>query len=107
MPDTFYKYSQRQSSIMHENLEDRYRFFLDAAQDRISYFRDRGENDLAQHSTISLLEWIKYSYRNIGDNSIRHELAGIYKDNCSLVNVPSVMGIKKQMALLVWKYIRY
>ncbi len=107
IPDVLYRYYQRESSIMHENLAGRYRFFIEAALDSISYFRDRGENDLVQHSMISLLEWIKYSYRNIEDSSIKHELAGIYKDNCSLSNVPSVMGLKKQIALLIWKYIRY
>ncbi|MBE5825476.1 MAG: glycosyltransferase [Butyrivibrio sp.] len=107
LPETLYKYYQRELSIMHENLEDRYKFFLKAAKDRMGFFQSKGDSELEQHSRISLLEWIKYSYRNIENKEIKRELLEAYKGNVGLANVPSVMGIKKQMALLAWKYLRY
>lgn len=106
-PDVFYMYYQRPSSIMHHELETRFRFFIDALKERIKYFNDLGETELEQHSRISLLEWIKYSYRNIKDKKTKQELLEIYNDNVSFDNVPSVMGIKKMLALLLWKYFRY
>lgn len=107
IPDALYKYFQREASIMHEDLENRYGFFIDAIRDRIAYFHDLGEYDLEKHSRITLLEWIKYTYRNISDKEKKYELLGIYNENLSLDNAPDVMGIKKQMALILWKYIRY
>ena len=107
IPDGLYKYYQRNESIMHEDIENRYRFFMDAAIDRIDYFKERGETELEQHSRITLLEWIKYSYRNIEDKEKKIELVRIYKDNVNNGNAPSVMGTKKKMALLTWKYLRY
>ena len=107
IPDRYYKYFQREKSIMHEDLAYRYSFFLDALTDRMKYFSALGEHDLEQHSRISLLEWIKYSYRRIDDAEIRRELVNTYQDNISFRNAPVVMGRKKQMALLLWKYLRY
>ena len=107
MPETFYRYYQRESSIMHEELKNRYKFFLEAALGRIEFFHENGDVELEQHSKISLLEWIKYCCRNIGDNEVKKQLVKIYRDNCSLNSAPSVMGVNKRIALLAWKYFRY
>ena len=107
MPDDFYMYYQREVSIMHEDIEHRYQHFLEASLNRIKYFKENGENDLEEHSRITLLEWIKYSYRNIGDNEKKKELLGLYKENINANNAPSVMGKKKKLALLLWKYTQY
>lgn len=107
IPDTLYKYCQRDSSIMHEDLEDRYNYFIQAIQDRIAFFHDRGEDELEQHSRITLLEWIKYTYRNISNKEEKYKLLGLYNNNISLKNAPAVMGKKKQIALLLWKYLKY
>ena len=107
IPDAYYMYYQRHDSIMHEDIEGRYLDFLEASRQRIVYFHDRAETELEEHSIITLLEWIKYSYRNIGDKEIKKELRKIYKEYISLYNAPSVMGIKKKMALLLWKYLQY
>ncbi len=107
MPDALYNYYQRETSIMHENLEERFDFFLRFSLDRIQFFSDNNESELVQHSRISFLEWIKYSYRNIQDEKTKRYLLGVYKDTINFKNAPSVMGMKKKMALLTWKYIRY
>lgn len=107
IPDKLYKYYQRDDSIIHQELNDRYRFFVDAAIDRITFFHELGEDELEQHSRISLLEWIKYSYRNIEGKEKKYELLGVYRDNVNYLNAPVVLGMKKKMALLLWKYIRY
>ncbi len=107
IPDTLYKYYQRDDSIIHEDIKDRYRFYLDAVKDRISFFEEKGESDLVQHSRIAYLDWIKHSYRNIDDNDIRKELKELYDSSLNLANAPSVMGGGKRAALLLWKYIRY
>ena len=107
IPDTFYKYYQRSDSIIHDDLQDWYHFFISASIDRIKFFEEMGDDELSQHSRITLLEWIKYSYRNIHDKKIRKELAEAYKENLSFSNAPMVMGLKKKWALLLWKAIRY
>ncbi len=107
MPEPLYVYYQRQSSIMHEDLENRYSHFIDAAMKRIEFFKNEYDTELEQHSRITLLEWIKYSYRNVSDKALKQELLTTYKDNVGIGNVPSVMGAKKKMALLLWKYYRY
>lgn len=107
IPDTLYKYYQRGDSIMHVDLLGRYQFFLQASLDRMNYFNKLGETDLEEHSRITLLEWIKYTYRNIDDPSIKKELIKTYNENITLQNVPTVMGMKKSAALLLWKLIRY
>lgn len=107
MPEALYNYYQRNNSIMHENLEERFDFFLRSSLDRIKFFSDNNESELVQHSRISLLEWIKYSYRNIKDEEKKKYLLGVYKDTINLKNAPYVMGMKKKLALLTWKYIRY
>ena len=107
IPDTLYKYYQRDDSIMHEDLETRYHFFLQASLDRMDYFHKLGEAELEDHSRITLLEWIKYTYRNISDPLIKKELIKVYNENLALQNVPRVMGVKKSVALFLWKYIRY
>ncbi len=107
MPDALYNYYQRDTSIMHEELEDRFGFFLRSSLDRIKFFSDNNDSELEQHSRITLLEWIKYSYRNIQNEEKRKFLLGVYKDTINLKNAPSVMGMKKKMALLAWKYVRY
>ncbi len=107
LPEPFYKYYQREASIMHENLESRYTYFLKASKDRVQFFRKLNEKELEQHSLITLLEWIKYSYRRITENKIRKELVEQYKQSISFYNAPSVMGRKKQIALWLWKYIKY
>lgn len=107
IPDTLYKYYQRNDSIMHEDLEGRYHFFLQASLDRLDYFHKLGETDLEEHSRITLLEWIKYTYRNIDDPFTQKELIKTYKENITLKTVPKVMGMKKSTALFLWKFARY
>ncbi len=107
IPEDFYKYYQRSGSIIHSDLDKRYQFFLDAAYDRARFFNSKGDYELEQHSRVTLLEWIKYSYRNISDSEVRKKLKKLYDRNISFSNVPTVLGLKKAMALLLWKYIKY
>lgn len=106
-PKALYKYYQRTGGIMGGNLAERYSFLLDILDKRIQYFKAKGEKELSQHSTISLLENIKYYYRNISDDRIKKELVRKYEENISISAAPVVMGIKKKLSLLLWKYIRY
>ena len=106
-PAFVYKYYQRSNSIIHNDLEKRYTFFMDAALDRIDFFRQMNEPELVSHSKITLLEWIKYSYRNIDSEDKKKELLEKYKENINVLNAPSVLGVKKKISLLVWKYVRY
>ena len=107
MPDCLYMYYQREDSIIHNDLDKRYCYLIEALSDRIEFFREKGEIDLEEHSRISLLEWIKYSYRNIDDKLIKKELLEKYRGGLCISTAPGVMGIKKKLALLTWKYIRY
>jgi glycosyltransferase involved in cell wall biosynthesis len=107
IPDDLYMYYQREASIMHDDLENRYQDLLDALQKRIDFFREAKDVELEQHSRITLLEWIKYVYRNIDSKEKKRKLRGVYKQNINVNNAPSVMGSKKKLALLSWKMISY
>ncbi len=100
-------YYQRDVSIMHDDLENRYKDFMDASKQRIDFFHEKGEYELEQHSRITLLEWIKDAYRNLDSVDKKKELRRIYKQNININNAPSVMGEKKKMALFLWKIISY
>lgn len=106
-PDTLYNYTQRQESIIHENLEGWYADFIDAINDRIEYFRKLQEEELVQHCIISYLEWLKYAFRNTEDNETKKILIEKYNEKLNGENVPEIMGMKKKLALLIWKYFRY
>ena len=92
---------------MHDNFSKRYGFFIDILRERITFFEEKGEDELAQHSRITLLEWIKYSYRNIGDRDIKARLVQEYRGEINVANAPSVLGLRKKLALFSWKYFRY
>ena len=106
-PEALYNYFQRESSIMHDDFSKRYGFFIDILKERITFFKEKGENVLEQHSRITLLEWIKYSYRNIGDRDIKARLVQEYRGEINFANAPSVLGFRKKLALFSWKYFRY
>ena len=107
IPDHLYLYYQREDSIIHNNLENRYSYFIDALDERIAFFHEKAERDLEEYSKISLLEWIKYSFRNINNNEKKRKLIREYKERIDVSNAPSVLGMKKKLALIIWKYIRY
>jgi hypothetical protein len=107
IPETFYKYYQREGSIVHSGIKSVYHFFLKALKDRIDFFEEKNEVELKQYSRIAYLELIKFSYRNIEDKTIRKELSDIYGNSISVSDLPSVAGIRKKAALLLWKYLKY
>ena len=107
IPDLMYKYYQRPNSIMNAGLEGRYEFYSMAMRDRMKYFSQLDEPELVEMSWISLLDWIKYVYRNIDNEERKNTLKNQYRGEIRYTNAPSVMGIKKKFSLLLWKYIRY
>ena len=106
-PKPYYYYFQRDNSIMAEKVSERNDQFLEALRNRVIYFEEKSEKDLIEHSRISLLEGIKYGYRNEGSKSRKSALTKEYDKNLCLRNVPRVCGVKKTFALLLWKYLRY
>ena len=106
-PELFYKYYQRTGSIMEGKLDERCKYLIKIHGDRIQFFKEKHEDVLVQHSKISFLENIKYFYRNVSDEQTKKELIGIYRDNISFKTAPGVMGIRKKLSLLLWKYARY
>ncbi len=107
IPDCLYKYYQRPNSIMNDGLVGRHHYFTQAMENRIDYFLGKQEYLLAEHAKISLLEWFKYVYREIDDEEIKKELVKRYNNSINGLNAPRVMGWKKTISLLLWKYIKY
>ena len=105
-PVRYYNYCLREHSIMNFDLIRRYNDSIKAVQERIDFF-DKKDSELAQYSRITLLELIKYAYRNLEDESARKSLAELYAKSINLQTAPSVMGIKKKTVLLFWKYYKY
>ena len=107
LPDLLYNYRQRSGSIMQADLSGRYAYLIQALIGRREFFEQKGENELAQHSQISLLEQIKYAYRNVCGAEDRKELNGIYARELENGGAPDVMGSQKRLALLCWRYFKY
>lgn len=106
-PAKYYCYMQRSKSIMGEKITGRSSDYIIAMEDRIKFFEDVSEYELAEYSWIKLLEWIKHVYRKINDEKEKKRLSDLYSSNINFSKVPSVMGIKKKVALLLWKYYKY
>ena len=82
-------------------------FLVGALEERISFFDQNGEEELAQHSIVSLLEQLKYAYRCVEDASRKVEIARIYNRELERYGAPDILGPGKKMALISWKYIKY
>ncbi len=106
-PNTFYKYFQRSSGIMGGNLVGRSMHLISALTDRIRYFEEKNDTELVQYSRIALLEHIKYIYRNVTDEQDRKELSRLYGEKITYKTAPVIAGVKKCVALLLWKYLKY
>lgn len=106
MPECLYKYYQRPGSLMNAGLEGRYGDYILAIKDRILFFTENNEKDLVQHSLVSLLDYIKYVYRNSTagkKGELAEEFRGIVKE----FGIPTILGRKKSIALLLWNYFKY
>ena len=106
-PIAFYKYYQRSTGIMGSGLSGRYDDMLKALRDRLVFYEEKGNIRLEQHCRISLLEQIKYCYRNADSIQDKEKLADLYGDIVSWNNSPKVLGGKKKLTLWLWKYIKY
>ncbi|MCR5557046.1 MAG: glycosyltransferase [Butyrivibrio sp.] len=106
-PDPYYKYYQRTAGIMGGSLGNRGGYLITALTDRIKFFEEKNDTELIEYSRIALLERIKYIYRNVTDKQDRKELAKVYGENITFKSAPVVAGVKKRLALLLWKYIKY
>ncbi len=105
-PECLYKYFQRGGSLMNAGLSGRYKDYILALNNRIAYFNDRNEKKLVEHSLVSLLEYIKYAYRNV-ESPEKETLSREYADYMKGYGLPTVLGMKKTLALLLWKYYKY
>ncbi len=106
-PEPFYKYYQRDAGIMGGGLSLRGEHLVTALKDRMSFFEGKGDTELAEYSRVALLERIKFVYRNVTDEQDKMKLADLYKENLKFDSANSVVGAKKRLALLLWKYIKY
>ena len=106
-PMPLYKYYQRDAGIMSGNLERRGRYLVTALVDRVQFFQEKNDMELAEYGSLALLERIKYIYRNVTDVQDKKRLAELYNENICSVAVPAAVGVKKRLALLLWKYIKY
>ena len=103
----FYKYFQRDAGIMSGSLSKRGEHLVTALKDRISYFEDKGDTELAGYSRVALLERIKYIYRSVTDEQDKRKLADLYGEILGTKADQNVVGMKKRVALRLWKYIKY
>ncbi len=107
MPESLYLYRQRSGSIMQDDMEKRYKDLIRAIQDRTTFFESHGEHELVQQSRASLLNHIKYIYRNIEDKQKKKELSELYREELHSGGIPDVGGLKKKISLLAWEFIKY
>lgn len=106
LPNTYYKYYQRSEGIMAADICGRYRDYLDAIWERIDFFNSKDNLRLAAYSRITLLDYIKYVYRNTNDKQLKKHLSKEYKYLLDY-GAPKVEGIKKRFAIWLWNYIKY
>ena len=103
VPDYFYKYYQRDDSIMKAELEVRYTDYITALKERIQFFEERLENQLGDYSILLLLEYIKYVYRNV-DRDFRGSIKIQYNQLLKEYGIPSSIKAKKKIALMLWRF---
>lgn len=106
MPECLYKYYQRPNGIMNAGLEGRYKDYIKAIKERIVFFKGVNEDDLVAQSIITLMDYIKFVYRN-SDKHLKVKLSREYNDMMKGYGIPNILGIKKKMALLLWNYYKY
>lgn len=107
IPTPFYNYYKRTNGIMSGKISDRSRFFIEAIEDRIRFFEESDDKELVNHSRITLLDGIKYAYRNSMDDKQKNILLKKYRSKVNIYNVPKEMGVLKAVSLLMWKCIQY
>ncbi|SDI02902.1 hypothetical protein SAMN05421493_1071 [Pseudobutyrivibrio sp. 49] len=105
IPECFYKYYQRDCSIMTSGLEKRYPDYILSIKERIQYFQERGERVLADHSILRVLEYVKYIYRNVSSEK-KEEVGMLYNQMIKEYGIPQTIKTKKKLALLLWKFVK-
>ncbi len=106
LPECLYKYYQRDDSIMNVGLAKRYRDYVLACKERIRFFKDNNYMAAMDQSILSLLEYIKYVYRNI-DADKKDCIKKLYKDLLKEYGIPASIERQKKLALMVWGFISY
>lgn len=106
MPDCLYDYYQRGDSIVHLKQEMRYEDFFNAIEKRMLFFEEKNEKELIEHSLLTFLEHLKYVYRETGEDT-RSILSPLYNQMIAKRGLPGCVGIKKKLALWLWKYYKY
>ena len=106
MPDCLYDYYQRGDSIVHLKQEVRYEDFFNAIEKRMLFFEEKNEKELIEHSLLTFLEHLKYVYRETGEET-RSILSPLYNQMIAKRGLPGCAGIKKKLALWLWKYYKY
>ncbi|SHJ33534.1 glycosyltransferase [Pseudobutyrivibrio xylanivorans] len=105
MPDCFYKYYQRDNSIMKSGLEKRYGDYLLAIEERIQYFKKLNEQHLVDYSILVLLQYIKYVYRNV-NGTTKGRARTQYNELLGKYGVPKSISLRKKIALIVFRIIK-
>lgn len=107
IPDPFYKYLQRDSGIMGSDISERGEDYLDALRSRMSFFKAHDERKLYDVTLLRYLEYIKYLYRESHDEYKRKIWRNEYNSMVGFGTNFSRIPIKKRLALIIWKYIKY
>ncbi len=105
IPDAFYKYYQRSNGIMNSGIDNRYEHYLVSIEERIKYFKEFNEDKLVDYSIMTLLQYIKYVYRNV-ENNKKQPLIERYNALFNKYGLPKSLKLKKKVALCAWKLIR-
>lgn len=107
VPDGFYKYLQRDSGIMAEDIAKRGDDHLAALRERIQFFEARGERKLYDTSLLQYLEYLKFLYRETTDDFKRKAWLNEYNSMVGFGTNFSKIPVKKRIALILWKYFKY
>ncbi|MCR5721790.1 MAG: glycosyltransferase [Lachnospiraceae bacterium] len=107
IPDAYYKYLQRDSGIMGGAVSERGDDYLEALRNRMDFFEANGERKLHDASLLQYLEYLKYLYRESDDEYKRKIWSNEYNSKVGFGTNFSKIPIKKRLALILWKYIKY
>lgn len=106
IPDCLYDYYQRDGSLVHLKQELRYKDYLNAIEKRILYFEDNNEKELIEHSFLTLLDYLKYVYRETGKET-QTKIVALYRKSIAERGLPDCCSLKKKFALWLWRYYQY
>jgi len=107
IPDMLYCYYQRSTGINAGATRDDRDDHINAFYERYMFFKNAGDEEIAEWSLVKYLEYIKYIYRNTKSKERKAHLAGRYRIFYPILRSSKYIDKRKKFAIFLWNYWKY